>query len=154
MTQNETFETVGDGDGSSCQAKVSCVLLFQHTCIWIETSWVALHYLIFASLCYPGWGPRDLVKGGTLRAVPDGAFVSFRRSFRRLQIHGLVQEIRHSSALAMALRLSCINPSRWSFCRLQLSHTDHHRGFCSDHATICHKPHRLTLVRLSKFWSI
>ena len=30
-----------------------------------------------------------------------------------LQIDGLMQERRNSSALAMELRLSCINPSRW-----------------------------------------
>ena len=29
------------------------------------------------------------------------------------QIHGLVQERRNSSALAIELRLSCTNPSTW-----------------------------------------
>ena len=38
-----------------------------------------------------------------------------RNSYYKDQIDGLVQERFNSSALAMALRLSCTNPSRWSF---------------------------------------
>ena len=39
-----------------------------------------------------------------------------------LSIDGLVQERRNSSALAMELRLSCTNPSVWSFCFMREHH--------------------------------
>ena len=43
--------------------------------------------------------------------APNQADLTMRRSG---QIDGLVQERRNSSALAMELRLSCINPSKWT----------------------------------------
>ena len=36
------------------------------------------------------------------------------------EIDGLVQERRNSSALAMELRLSCTNPSKWTIAGLML----------------------------------
>ena len=46
-----------------------------------------------------------------------------------IQIDGLVQERRNSSALAMELRLSCTIPSKWSHvCTLSLCMTSHQQA--------------------------